>query len=183
MVNMKQLNITVYCASSPNIHQDYFDAATKLGQLLSAIDCTVSYGGGASGLMGALADSMIKHGGKIKGFIPHFMIEREWQHPHVPSMHVVKTMHERKDKLLEDCDVAIALAGGCGTLEEFMEALTWKQLNLYKGKLMILNTKSYYTPLIQMLDSAISENFMAHDSSDMWEVHEKPQSILDSILK
>ncbi|WDE95489.1 TIGR00730 family Rossman fold protein [Lentisphaera profundi] len=179
---MNKLNITVYCASSPNIHQDYFDSTKELGELLSLIPCTVSYGGGASGLMGALADSMIHHGGEIRGFIPQFMIEREWQHLGVPTMHIVKTMHERKEKLLENCDVAIALAGGCGTLEEFMEALTWKQLELFKGKLMILNTKSYYNPLLELLNGAIHENFMAADSAEMWEVHQNPQSILDSIL-
>jgi uncharacterized protein (TIGR00730 family) len=179
---MKKLKITIYCASSPNIHPDYFSAAKELGQLLSSIPCTVSYGGGASGLMGALADSMIEHHGEIKGFIPHFMIEREWQHPNVPTMHIVQSMHERKEKLLANCDIAIALAGGCGTLEEFMEALTWKQLNLFQGKLMILNTKSYYDPLLTMLDSAINENFMASDSQEMWEVHKKPAEIVASIL-
>ncbi|MDD7987482.1 TIGR00730 family Rossman fold protein [Lentisphaera marina] len=180
---MKKLQITIYCASSPNIHPDYFSAAKKLGELLSTISCTVSYGGGASGLMGALADSMIHHGGDIKGFIPHFMIEREWQHPQVPSMHVVQSMHERKELLLANCDIAIALAGGCGTLEEFMEALTWKQLKLFQGKLMILNTNAYYKPLLKMLDSAVRENFMADDSYEMWEVHEKPEEIFNAIVK
>ena len=159
-MNKNKLKITVYCASSQDIHDDYFKDASELGRLLSQINCKVTYGGGASGLMGALADSMLQHKGEICGLIPQFMIDKEWQHPQINDMKVVCTMHERKEQMLRDCDIAIALPGGCGTFEEFMEALTWRQLELYKGRLIILNTRNYYQPLLDLLNQAVEEKFM-----------------------
>jgi len=177
----KHLKITIYCASSPNIHEDYFGHTRKLGHLLSQINCTVTYGGGATGLMGALADSMLKNNGKIRGLIPEFMIEKEWQHPDVHDMKVVCTMHERKEQMLQDCDVAIALPGGCGTLEEFMEALTWKQLELFHGRLMILNTRNYYDLLLNFLHKSIDEKFMREDDHNIWETFDCPLKLVESL--
>ena len=180
-MNNKNLKITVYCASSATIHQDFFRHAKKLGELLSKINCNVTYGGGATGLMGALADSMLEHGGNIRGLIPEFMVKKEWQHPDIHDMKVVCTMHERKEQMLQNCDIAIALPGGCGTLEEFMEALTWRQLELFNGRLLILNTRNYYDSLLDLLHKAVDENFMRENDHEMWEVYDSPEKLVEFI--
>ena len=178
---VKKLNITVYCASSPEIKNTYFEACKQLAIGLSKIKSRISYGGGAIGLMGTLADTVIENGGEIRGIIPDFMIEREWQHPKVEDMHIVESMHERKAEMLKHCDIAITLPGGCGTFEEFMEALTWRRLDIFHGRLMILNLDNYYDPLIQMLEKAIEENFMPSECSQFWEVYSCPKELLNAI--
>lgn len=174
-------NITVYCASSPKVHAEYFEACKQLARGLAKKQHRISYGGGAIGLMGALADEILSHGGSIRGVIPDFMIEREWQHPEVKDMHIVDSMHERKARMLKNCDIAIALPGGCGTLEEFMEALTWKRLDIFHGELYLLNIRGYYDPLIEMLNNSVDEQFMDANTLKMWSSYDSTEELLQLI--
>lgn len=174
-------NITIYCASSPDIHPEYFDSCKQLAKNVAQMGHTISYGGGAVGLMGTLADKILANNGKIKGVIPDFMIEREWQHPGVKDMQIVNSMHERKAQMLKDCDIAIALPGGCGTFEEFMEALTWKRLDIFHGQLYLLNIRNYYDPLIAMLNNSVSEGFMAENTKDMWIACNSTDELLEQL--
>jgi len=173
--------ICVYCASSNKVDKSYFDAAEKLALQLVSHNITVVYGGGANGLMGHIADSVIKHGGHIVGIIPEFMKEVEWMHTEVEEIHVVNDMHERKKKLLEGTDALIALPGGSGTLEELLEAISLKRLGLYTKPIIILNVNNYYAPLIEMLEKSIRERFMSERHRDIWTVISDPDDVITAI--
>ncbi len=175
--------ICVYCASSSRIDESYFDAAEELAVQLVSHDATVVYGGGAAGLMGCIADTVIEHGGHVVGVIPKFMTEVEWQHKDLEEIHVVADMHERKKMLLEGTDAVIALPGGSGTFEELLETISLKRLGLYTKPIIILNTNNYYAPLIEMLEKSIKENFMSEAHKKMWTVVSDPKDVIDAIEK
>ncbi len=175
------MRICVYCASSAKIDKVYFDAAERLAAAFAKAGVEVVYGGGAAGLMGVLADTMLKHGGKIKGILPKFMVDVEWEHKGVSDMIMTDTMHERKARFLEDVDALTALPGGCGTLEELLEAITLKRLGQFTKPIVILNTKGYYNPLLEMFEKAVKENFMKDIHLDMWKVVNEPEEVLDAI--
>lgn len=173
------MRICVYCASSPDIAKVYFDATEKLADLFVAKGIEVVYGGGAIGLMGKLADSILERGGIIKGIMPKFMNEVEWAHKKIEDMEFVETMHERKAKFLEGTDGLVALPGGSGTLEELLEAITLKRLGLLNIPIVILNTNGYYEPLIAMLAKSVDERFMHPDHLKLWSFAERPEEVLD----
>lgn len=173
--------ICVYCAASTQISPRFFDAADRLGKILASAGHSVVFGGGATGLMGKLADSMLASNGKITGVIPQFMCDENWHHNELTELIVVDTMHERKEKMARMADAVIALPGGCGTLEELMEVITWKQLGIFTKPIVILNTDGYYNPLIDMLHRAVEEKFMRDVHKNMWEVVDTPEEILGAI--
>ncbi len=135
--------VCVLCASSAKINSVYFDAAKKLANYLVIENIEVVFGGGSSGLMGKLADTIIAKNGRIIGIMPRFIKDVEWCHTQLTEIHFTETMHERKQKFLEDIDGLIALPGGCGTLEELLEAITFKRLGLFTKPIFILNTNGY----------------------------------------
>jgi uncharacterized protein (TIGR00730 family) len=173
--------ICVYCASSTQINPRYFEATARLGRILTAAGLSVVFGGGSTGLMGKLADSMLEAGGKITGVIPQFMCDEDWHHSELTELIVVETMHERKEKMARMADAVIALPGGCGTFEELMEVITWKQLGIFTKPIVILNMDGYYNPLIEMLHRAVEEKFMRDIHKNMWEVVETPEEVLAAI--
>src|SRR5690554_3567621 len=168
--NTDEFGAVVYSASSDAIDKVYVDAATRLGELLAEKNITCINGGGNLGLMGAVIDSVLSHGGKVKGVIPKFMVDSGWSHQNLTEQIVTNTMHERKQKMAELSNAAIALPGGVGTLEELLEIITWKQLGLYKNPIIILNTNNYYSSLLKMFDNMIEQNFMHERYRDMWRV-------------
>lgn len=173
--------VCVYCASSTRINPQYFEATAKLGKILATAGITAVCGGGNAGLMGQLADSMLTANGKITGVIPRFMCDEAWHHTGLTELIVVETMHERKEKMAQLADAVIALPGGCGTLEELLEVITWKQLGIFNRPIVILNMNGYYDALIDMLHRAVDENFMRDIHKDMWEVVTMPEEVLDAI--
>lgn len=175
------MRICVYCASSAKVDKIYFDAAERLADEFAKNGVEVVYGGGASGLMGTLADTMLKHGGKITGILPKFMVEVEWEHKGVDNMIMTDTMHERKAKFMEGVDALVALPGGSGTLEELLEAITLKRLGQFTKPIIILNTKGYYEPLLKMFDKAVQENFMNDMHLEIWKVVNEPEEVLAAI--
>ena len=158
--------VCVYCASSSKAAAIYKSEAYRLGEILAKEGIACNYGGGSIGLMGELAKSMIKNGGKITGIIPKFMVDKGWGNPNVKQIEV-ETMHERKQRMVSDVDAAIALPGGCGTFEELMEVITWKQLSLFNKPIIILNINHYFDPLLDMLQKAINEDFMREEHLKM----------------
>ena len=172
--------ICVYCASSPKAADSYKDSASKIAKVLVDNGYEVIYGGGSIGLMGAVADSVLASNGKITGVIPKFMQELEWGHPDV-EMIEVENMHERKKIMLEMADGVVALAGGCGTFEEIIEAITWKRLGLFDGPAVFLNTNNYYDPIIEQLNKAVDENFMNPEHRDLWSVIQTPDEIVANL--
>ncbi len=173
--------VCVYCASSAKINKIYFDATEKLANYLADENIEVVCGGGSSGLMGKLADTMLAKGGRIIGIMPRFMKDVEWCHTNLTEIHLTETMHERKQKFLEDTDGLITLAGGCGTLEELLEAITLKRLGLFTKPIVILNTNGYYEPLRQMLNRSIEENFMSELHRKMWAFVNEPEDVLKAL--
>lgn len=166
--------VTVYCASSRKLDKKYFEATVRLADELLKRYATVKYGGGAVGLMGALADRYVEQGGDIIGIIPEFMVKVEWAHPKVKKMLVVNDMHERKRKLFEDTDVVIALPGGTGTLEELSEVMTLKRLGKFNKPIILLNTDGFYDPLDAFLKKMAEEHFLSKDHLDMWSLIDMP---------
>jgi uncharacterized protein (TIGR00730 family) len=170
--------IAVYCASSANIAPVYFEATERLAKLLVNENILVVFGGGDGGLMGKLADTVIEHGGRIKGIMPRFMKEIEWAHKGVTDFEFTETMHERKTKYLENVDGVVALPGGSGTLEELLETITLKRLGRFTKPIVILNTNSYYEPLQAMLNKCVSENFMHAEHMKMWTFVDEPEDVI-----
>jgi len=173
--------ICVYCASSTQIKPSYFDATSSLAQILAKANISVVYGGGSNGLMGQLADSVLAEGGKITGVIPRFMCEVEWNHTNLTELILVETMHERKEKMATMADAVVALPGGCGTLEELLEVITWKRLGIFTKPIVIVNLEGYFDALITMLDRAVDEHFMRDEHREMWKVVETPEEVLSAI--
>ena len=155
--------------------------ATRLGAALAAADVGVVYGGGAHGSMGALANGALDAGGHVHGVLPHFMRELEWGHEGITRLDLVEDMRERKRRMLDAADAVVALAGGCGTLEELMEAITFKRLGLYAGPIVMVNTRGFYDPLLELLDRCIAERFMGERHREMWQVVDEPEQVLDAI--
>lgn len=173
--------VCVYCASSSKINPIYFETAEKLGVIFAENDIELIYGGGSVGLMGKLADTLMSKGGKVTGVIPQFMCDVEWQHNNISELIITESMHERKEKMANMADAVVALPGGCGTLEELMEVITWKQLGIFNKPIVILNTNGYYSHLIAQLDHAVEEHFMIEKHKEIWSVAEKAEDVLGAI--
>jgi uncharacterized protein (TIGR00730 family) len=175
------MRVCVYCASSARVSPAYFSATEALALHLVKANIEVVYGGGATGLMGQLADTIIENGGRIKGIMPKFMNEVEWAHKKVADFEFTETMHERKAKFLVDIDGLITLPGGTGTLEELLEAITLKRLGLFSKPIVILNTNGFYEPLKQMLNKCVAEHFMMEKHLEMWTFVDNPEDVIPAL--
>ena len=179
---MNQIHsVCVYSASSTKIAPVYFEAAEKLGSLLAKQHIRLINGAGSIGLMRSVADAVLKNGGEVTGVIPHFMVEQNWHHTGLTELIEVTSMHERKQKMANLSDGIIALPGGCGTLEELLEIITWKQLGLYLNPIVILNVKGYFDSLLAMLQRAVEENFMRAQHGAIWHVAETAQEAVELV--
>jgi uncharacterized protein (TIGR00730 family) len=145
-------NICVYCGSSPGNNPRFVEAAKEFGKILAENKINLVYGGGSFGLMGALATSVLDHGGTVTGIIPESLLARERALKRVQEMVVTRDMHERKRLMFERSDAFVALPGGIGTLEELVEQLTWAQLGRHKKPILILNIDGFWEPLCALLE-------------------------------
>ena len=180
---MNNINsVCVYSASSTKIDQTYFNAATKLGQLLAQKDIRLINGAGSIGLMRAVADASLQAGGKVTGVIPRFMVEQNWHHKGLTKLVEVDSMHERKQLMADLSDGIIALPGGCGTLEELLEIITWKQLGLYFNPIVILNINNFFDPLLAQLNEAVEQNFMRPQHAAIWSVAKTPEEAVNLLF-
>ena len=179
---MNKINsVCVYSASSTKIDPVYFDAAHDLGTLLGRQHIRLINGAGNMGLMSAVSDAVLAAGGEVTGVIPRFMVEQRWHHTGLTKLVEVENMHERKKLMADLSDAVIALPGGCGTLEELLEIITWKQLGLYLNPIVILNIKGYFDPLLAMLQRAVEENFMRAQHGASWHVAETAQEAVELV--
>ena len=168
-------NVCVYSASSTKIAPVYFAVAEELGHLLASKGINLINGAGSIGLMAATSNAALASGGTVTGVIPRFMVEQGWHHTGLTRLVETETMHERKRLMADMLDGVIALPGGCGTLEELLEIITWKQLGLYLKPIVVLNVDGYFNPLLEMLHKAIDENFMRPEHGNIWVVAETPE--------
>ncbi|MBQ3622951.1 MAG: TIGR00730 family Rossman fold protein [Bacteroidaceae bacterium] len=177
----KPKSICVYCASSSRVDECYTHAAHLLGKLIAQKNMQLITGGGVQGLMRAVEDGALEANGIVTGVIPRFMMEQGWNHPALTNMHVTPDMHTRKKLMAELSDAVIALPGGCGTMEELCEIITWKQLGLYLKPIVILNINEYYNPLIAQFEKAIDQHFMGQIHGKIWSVAHTPQEAMEII--
>lgn len=175
--------VCVYCASSQTSHPEYREAAFRLGVVLAGQELDVVYGGGARGSMGALADGALSKGGRVIGILPKFMADLEWGHPGLTELELVEDIRVRKHKMLARSQAAIALPGGCGTLEELLEAITLKRLGLYLNPIVLINTRGFFDPLLELLARAIEERFMDERHARMWEVVAQPEEVPEALSR
>jgi uncharacterized protein (TIGR00730 family) len=164
------MKVCVFASSSSRIDNEYATAASTLGSLLAQAKIDVVYGGGGIGLMGSLADAVLENGGRITGVIPSFMKDEGWDHSALSEIIITSDMGERKKRMFAMADAVVALPGGIGTLEELAEAMTLKQLGLYKGPIIILNTLNFYKSFIDFLEHMISGHFLRYEHKGMWEI-------------
>jgi uncharacterized protein (TIGR00730 family) len=134
------------------------------------------------GLMCAVEDAALAAGGKVTGIIPSFMIEEGWHHTGLTELIETASMHERKQMMADLSDGAIALPGGCGTFEELLEIITWRQLGLYLGPVIILNIDGYYDYLLAQLDRALEDKFMRDIHAGIWQVATTPEEAVELLF-
>ena len=174
-------SVCVYSASSTQIAPVYFEVAEELGRLLAHKRINLINGAGCIGLMAATSNAALAEGGTVTGVIPRFMVVQGWHHQGLTRLVETDTMHERKQLMAEMSDGVIALPGGCGTLEELLEIITWKQLGLYLKPIVILNIDGYYNPLLEMLKNAIDGNFMRKEHQAIWQVASTAEEAIDML--
>ena len=174
--------IAVYCASSTKIRPSFFEAAAAVGRLLAEKGVGVVTGAGRLGLMNTVQEAALQVGGNVTGVIPEFMVKEGWHHEGLTELIVTRDMHERKQTIADMSDGCIALPGGCGTLEELLEVITWKQLGLYLNPIVILNQDGYYDALLSQLQTAVEEHFMRDVHADIWCVATTPEEAVERVL-
>lgn len=175
-------SVCVYCASSTKIDEKYFRAAEELGTLIAQNGLRLITGAGRMGLMNTVQEAVLAAGGQATGVIPTFMIKEGWHHTGLTELIETASMHERKQTMARLSDGVIALPGGCGTLEELLEIITWKQLGLYLNPIIILNIDGFYDLLLAQLDKCVENNFMRIEHADIWKVASTPQEAMEMLL-
>lgn len=174
-------SIVVYCGSSPGTNSIYRETAHELGQKLAAHTIRLIYGGGGFGLMGDVADAVLKNGGEVTGVIPNFLADLEVAHKTLTELHFVETMHERKYKMVQLAKGVIALPGGYGTFDELFEILAWRQLKIYDGPIVIINVNGYYDLMIQQLDRMVKDGFLKVENRALLLIAESVDQALTQI--
>jgi len=173
--------VTVFCGSSFGTENIYQEQANLLGQTLANHNIELVYGGANVGLMGAVADGVLKNGGKVIGVLPNFLKSKEIAHEHLTELILVDTMHERKTKMNDLSDGVIAMPGGFGTLEEFFEMLTWAQLGLHKKPMAILNTDGFYDSLNVLVQTMVDKGFLKEVNQEMLLVNDNIDELLEKM--
>ena len=160
LANPPAFSLCVYCGSRPGNTPDYAALAREVGTWIGQHGGQLVYGGGRNGLMGILADAALAAGARVVGIIPKALVEKEWAHSGCTELHVVANKHDRKRQMAERADAFIALPGGIGTLEEFFEVWTWRQLGYHDKPVGLLNLNGYYDGLLGFLDASVKSGFM-----------------------
>ena len=171
-------SICVFCGSSPGANPEYQRAARAFGRLLAQQGRRLVYGGGKVGLMGVLADAALSDGGNVIGVIPQHLLDLEVGHTRLTKLHVVSSMHERKQQMSDLADAFVLLPGGIGSLEEFFEVWTWGQLGLHRKPYGILNVAGYFDPLLSFLDRSVDERFVSYEHRNLVVVSDDPASLI-----
>src|SRR6516165_5440259 len=159
--------LCVFCGSKAGIKEIYASETRRLGQLMAHRNLSLVYGAGHVGLMGVLADAVLASGGEAIGVIPQALVDRELAHRQLTRLHIVESMHDRKALMAELADAFLALPGGYGTLEEFFEIVTWKQLRLHQKPIGLYNVAGFFDPLLAWIERAIAEDFIKPKHRDL----------------
>ena len=173
--------LCVFCGTNAGSRPEYGTAARELGTLLASEGIELVYGGASVGIMGELADAVQEAGGHVTGIIPQQLIQKEAAHRGIQDLIVVASMHQRKSQMADMSDGFIALPGGIGTLEGFFEILTWGQLGIHRKPSGLLNVAGYFDELIQFLDRAVAEGFLAEPHRAAIMVESDPVRLLQRL--
>lgn len=165
-------SVCVFCGAASRIDAAFHDLARATGALAASQGWTLVYGGSRTGTMGTLADGALDAGGRVIGFIPRHLEEREQQHPGITECHVVETMHERKKKMVDHADAFIILPGGFGTLDEFFENITWRQIGLHDKPIIIVNHGGFWHHLLALIGDLEQHGFIKPDNLELFQVVE-----------
>ena len=176
-------SLCVYCGSRPGASPAFTEAARQVGQWIGQRGGQLVYGGGRNGLMGVVADSTLKAGGRVIGIIPKALVEREWAHTGCSELLVVDTMHERKRLMAEHAHAFLALPGGIGTFEEFFEVWTWRQLGYHDKPVGLLNVGGYYDGLMSFLRTGVQAQFMNDWQMDLIRVDSVADRLLPDLIE
>ena len=173
--------VCVFCASSPGVDPAITDATVELGRLLAERDLELVYGGGAVGLMGLIADTVLDAGGRVTGVIPKNLFTREVGHRSLTVLEEVDTMHVRKARMYDLADAFIALPGGFGTLEELAETLTWNQIGILKKPVGVLDVGGFWQPLLELFDSMVAKEILKPANRAVLLAEPSPADLLDAL--
>jgi uncharacterized protein (TIGR00730 family) len=171
-------SVCVYCGSRHGERAAYTEAARALGSAIGSRGWQLVYGGGKVGLMGEVADAVLATGGRVVGVIPQSLMQREVGHAGLTELHVVPTMHLRKQMMAERADAFIALPGGIGTLEELYEVWTWRQLGYHRQPIGLLNIDGFYDTLLAFMKQTVDEGFLSMQQLAAVEVGSDPEEML-----
>lgn len=175
--------VCVYCGSRPGLNPEFANAAKEVGSWIGRHGGQLVYGGGKSGLMGLMADAALDAGAHVVGIIPKALVEKELAHRACTELHIVDTMHDRKRMMAERADAFLALPGGIGTLEEFFEVWTWRQLGYHDKPIGLLNIAGYYDKLLGFLGGAIEQQFVGTWQLDLIRSGQHPSALLQELVQ
>ena len=176
-------SVCVYCGSRTGNSPEFAKVAQDVGNWIGAHGGQLVYGGGRNGLMGIVADATLAAGGRVIGVIPKALVEKEWAHNGCTELHIVDTMHERKRIMAEHADAFLALPGGIGTLEEFFEVWTWRQLGYHDKPVGLLNLNGYYDSLLTFLESSVKAGFMNEWLMDLIRTGTDAEPLLQALVQ
>tara|TARA_B100000902_G_scaffold41665_1_gene49235 strand:- start:20 stop:580 length:561 start_codon:yes stop_codon:yes gene_type:complete len=175
--------LAVYCGSRSGHDSAFASAAEVLGETLVRHGVGLVYGAAQIGLMGVVADTVLKLGGEVIGVMPRALLEKEIVHPQLSQLELVDSMHQRKARMSELADGMVALPGGFGTLEELFEALTWLQLGLHEKPIGLMNVAGFFDPLLQFLDASVDKGFLSPQHRQLLRHHSDAELLLQDLLK
>jgi uncharacterized protein (TIGR00730 family) len=176
-------SIAVFCASASGTSPVYLDAASELGRRIAERNYGLVYGGASVGTMGALADAALAAGGQVIGVIPDVIMDLEIAHPGLTELHVVRTMHERKALMASRADAFFALPGGYGTVDEFIEIVTWAQLRIHAKPCVMVNLGGYYDSLLKFFDRSVEEGLIKPENRTLIQVARNASEALEIIVR
>lgn len=174
-------SLCVYCGSRKGNRPDFEALAEKLGEIMAANGIELVYGAGSIGLMGVIARSVLRRGGKVTGIIPTHLEELEILEPDLTELHVVTSMHERKKLMFDRSDAFIVLPGGAGTLDEMIEVITWSQLNLHDKPIILVNHQGYWDPFVALIDHVIANGFADEKTRALFQIVESVDDVLPAL--
>jgi uncharacterized protein (TIGR00730 family) len=178
---MKINSLAVFCGSKKGNNPLYEQHAAALGKLLAENNIMLIYGGGKVGIMGALADAVMQHHGKVTGIIPRVLLDWEHQHEGITELMVVEDMHTRKKRMYDLCDAALVLPGGFGTLDEMFEMITWNQLSIHDKKIFLLDSADYFKHLLLHMKQMEEQGFLYETVMERITVISRPEEIISFI--
>ena len=172
-------SVCVYCASSATAPEWLNEEVREFGKGLASRGWRLVYGGASIGVMGALADAVLSAGGEVLGVIPKALIGREVAHPRLTELKVVETMHDRKAEMFKAADAFVAFPGGFGTMEEFFEMLTWKQMGIHSKPIVFVNSHGFYDPLMAQFERCIAEGIIRKEARILYSLAEKSTQVFN----